>query len=112
MGLCDGDGAGDTVGEADGDGDPAGGENVPEGDDDRAEGDGFGFGRTEDGVGAGSTGKNARARCAGNSEPIGRPGGRAGLAEAVGDDAAADPRSAEEGDAPRLGGDGSGACAK
>ncbi len=116
MGLGDDDGVGDTVGDPDGDGDGdlLGGENVPEGDDSCAEGDGFGFGAgcTEDGVGAGSTGKNVRARCAGNSEPIGRPGDRVGLAEAAGDDAAVGGRTSEDGSPPRLAGDGSGACAK
>lgn len=116
MGLCDGDGVGDSVGDPDGDGDGdlLGGENVPDGDDGGAEGDGLGFGVgcTEDGVGAGSTGKKVRARCAGNSEPIGRPGDRAGLAEAAGDDAAVGGRTTEDGAPPRPAGDGSGASAK
>jgi hypothetical protein len=107
---------GDTVGDADADADadPLGAENVPDGDDGRAEGDGLGFGVgcTEDGVGAGSTGKKVRARCAGNSEPIGGPGGRVGLAEAAGDDAAGAGRTTDDGAPPRLAEDGSGACAK
>jgi len=105
---------GDIVSEVDGVGEPAGGEKVPDGDDDRAEGDtsGFGVGRTEDGAGAGRTGKKARVRCAGKSEPIGRPGDRAGLAKVAGDDVAAGGHPGEEGAPPRLAGDGCGACAK
>jgi len=103
---------GDTVGDADGD--LLGGENLAAGDDGRAEADGFGFGVvcTEEGVGAGSTGKKARARCAGNSEPIGRPFDRVGLAEAAADEAPGGRRTTGDGAPPRLAGDCSGACAK
>ena len=111
MGVGDG-GVGDPVGDADGD--LLGGENLAEGDDGRAEADGFGFGVgcTEDGVGAGSSGKKVRARCAGNSEPMGRPFDRVGLAEAAADDAAGGRRTTGDGAPPRLAGDGSGACTK
>jgi hypothetical protein len=112
VGLGDGEGAGDTVGDADGD--LLGGENLAEGDDGRPEADGFGFGVgcTEDGARVGSTGKKVRARFPGNSEPIGRPFDRVGLAEAAADDDAGGRRTTGDGAPPRLAGDGSGACAK
>jgi hypothetical protein len=105
--VGDGDGDGDGDRDGDGDGDPPGEVKVPEGEG-RAEWDGVGFdvGFAEDGVCAGRTGTKARARCAGNSEPMG-----VGLAEAAGDDAATGGRLTDDIE-PRLDVDGSRAYAK